>query len=70
MPLADFDVFRKIVFADPALLEDLYRAPDLPALMAKVIAAARDRGLEISEQDLHAVLNLNRRAWLERWIHQ
>lgn len=70
MPLADFDAFRQIVFADRALLEDLRQAPDLPALMAKVIAAARERGLDISEQDLQAVANFNRRAWLERWIYQ
>ena len=70
MSLADFDQFRQIVFRDAALLAELRRAPDLPALMAQVVAAARERGLEVSKQDLEAVANLNWRAWLERWLYQ
>ena len=70
MPLQDFDQFRRIVFGDPALLDQLLQAPDLPSLMAAVIAAARDRGLDVTAEDLQAVANTNRRAWLERWLYQ
>jgi hypothetical protein len=70
MPLPDFEAFREIVFNDPVLLDDLRDASDLPTLMEKVMAEARARGLEISEQDLHAVANFNRRTWLERWLYQ
>jgi hypothetical protein len=70
MPLADFDKFCQIVFSDAALLAELRRAPDLPALIAHVVSTARERGLELSEQDLQAVANRNWRAWLERWLYQ
>ena len=42
--------------------------PDLPALLARVRELARERGLELSEQELQDVVNANRRSWLERWI--
>ena len=70
MSLRDFEAFREIVFADAALLDDLRHTADLPALMEKVITEARARGLDISTQDLQAIANANRRAWLERWISQ
>ena len=40
------------------------------ALFERVLALGRERGYELSEHDLRAVVNANRRAWLERWIHQ
>jgi len=70
MALEDFDQLREIVCNDPALLDRLRNVPDLPALMDAVIAAGRERDLEISSEDLHAVANVNRRSWLERWLHQ
>jgi ribosomal protein S18 acetylase RimI-like enzyme len=69
-PMQAFDQFRDLVFSDPALLRQLRQAPDLPALMAMVIAAAGERGLQLSEADLQAAVNANRRSWFERWVHQ
>jgi hypothetical protein len=65
-----FPIFLETVLNDAALREELLQAPDLPALFARVLALARERGLEISEEELQAVVNANRRSWLERWTDQ
>jgi hypothetical protein len=70
MSLAAFQQFEQEVFQDPALVEELSAASSLPELMAKVINVGRERGFEITEEDLGVVVNANRRAWLERWLHQ
>jgi hypothetical protein len=65
-----FPTFLAIVLDDAALRDDLLQAPDLPALFAKVLAHGRARGIEISEEELQAVVNANRRSWIERWTGQ
>jgi hypothetical protein len=65
-----FPTFLEMVLNDTALRDELLKAPDQPALFARVLALARERGLEISEEDLRAVANANRRSWLERWTDQ
>lgn len=56
-----------MVLNDAGLRDELLQAPDLPALFARVLALARERGIELSEEELQAVVNANRRSWLERW---
>ena len=70
MSLAAFQQFEQAVFQDAALLEALRTTATLPELLAKVIAMGRERGLEITEEDLRIVANANRRAWLQRWLEQ
>jgi hypothetical protein len=70
MSLAAFQQFEQAVFRDPALVKELSGASSLPELMAKVIATGRERGFELTEEDLGVVVNANRRAWLERWVEQ
>lgn len=70
MAIQDFLQFRSIVLGDAALQEELRAAPDEAALFERVLALGRERGYELSGQDLRAVVDANRRAWLERWIHQ
>ena len=70
MAIQDFLQIRTIVLNDAALQEDLRAAPDEAALFERVLALGWERGYELSEQDLRAVVDANRRAWLERWIHQ
>jgi hypothetical protein len=62
-----FSSFLVMVLSDSALRDELLSAPDLPALLALAIATARDRGIELSKEELQTVVNANRRAWLERW---
>jgi len=68
--MLDFSQFRLLVLSDQALQEELRAIPDAAPLFAKVLALGRERGYDFSEQDLHAVANANRRAWLERWLDQ
>lgn len=65
-----FPAFLGMVLDDAALRDDLLKAPDLPALVARVVTLARERGLAVSEEELRAVVNANRRSWLERWTGQ
>ena len=70
MAIQDFLQIRMLVLSDSALQEELRAAPDEAALFEKVLALGRERGCEVTEDDLRAVINANQRAWLERWIHQ
>jgi len=70
MAIQDFLKIRTIVLGDAALQEELRAAPDEAALFERVLALGRERGYELSGQDLRVVVDANRRAWLERWIHQ
>jgi len=65
-----FPSFLAMVLSDAALRDELLQAPGLPALMALVRERGRERGVEMSEEELHAVVNTNRRSWLERWTDQ
>lgn len=59
--------FFLAVLEDPALRAELLDAPDLAALFALVLRRAGERGIALSEQELHAAVLANRRSWLERW---
>ena len=68
--MPDFPALLIMVLNDAGLRDELLQAPDLPALFARTIALARERGIELSEEELQAVVNANRRSWLERWTGQ
>jgi hypothetical protein len=70
MSIQNFLPIRMAVLHDAALQEQLRAAPDEAALFAMVLALGRERGYEFSKEDLRAVVNANRRAWLERWLYQ
>ena len=59
-----------MVLGDAALRDELLAAPDLSALMAMVRERGRERGVEISEEELREVVNTNRRSCVERWTDQ
>lgn len=65
-----FPTFLAMVLDDAGLRDQLLEASDLPALFARVLTVARERGIELSEAELQAVVNANRRSWLERWSDQ
>jgi hypothetical protein len=66
----NFDEFRESVMTDPALLKSLLACESDAALFAAVQTAGRQRGFELTETEFTAIINANRRRWLERWIHQ
>jgi len=65
-----FSSFLVLVLNDAELRDELLNIPALPALLARVLERARERGIELSGQELQTVLNANRRSWLERWTDQ
>jgi hypothetical protein len=65
-----FPSFLMMVLSDAALREEMLAAPDLPTLMALVRERGRERGIEMSEEELRGVVNTNRRSWVERWTDQ
>jgi pantoate kinase len=62
-----FSDFLVMLLNDAALRDELLRAPDLATLMARTQELARERGIELAPDELQAVVNQNRRSWLERW---
>jgi len=67
-PAAPFDAFRKIVLAEPLLLEQLRATPDVPSFIALVREMARVHGFQFSVEDVQAALRASQQAWIERWI--
>jgi hypothetical protein len=65
--MSGFPSFLVMVLSDAGLRDELLKAPDLPSLFARALAFASERGIQLSEEDLRAVVNANRRSWLERW---
>jgi hypothetical protein len=65
--MGGFTAFLVIVLGDAALRDELRQAPDLAALFAMVMARSRERGIELTQEELQAVVNMNHRSWLERW---
>jgi hypothetical protein len=59
---------RRLVLGDVSLQQELRQAPDQESLFRIVVALGRDRGYEISEQDLEDAVRMHTRAWLERWL--
>ena len=70
MAIEDFLPIRQEVLTDPALQERLRAAPDEAALFEAVLELGRERGHKFTEPDLRAVVDANRRAWLQRWLYQ
>jgi hypothetical protein len=68
--IQNFLPIQVAVLGDAGLQEQLRAAPDEAALFERVLALGRERGCEFSAEDLRAVVNANRRAWLERWLYQ
>jgi hypothetical protein len=68
MSRTGFDQVFQLVHSDPAVREEMLKARDLDALFATVLKLAKERGFDLEQQDLTAVANANRRAWLERWL--
>jgi hypothetical protein len=67
-PAAPFDAFRKIVLADPLLLEQLRATPDVPSFIALVREMARVHGFQFTDEDVQGALRASQQAWIERWL--
>jgi hypothetical protein len=68
-PPAPLAQFRQIVFADPALQQELRRAPDRAAFVRMVVERGQQRGCALDPAMVDAALDEANRAWLlRRWI--
>jgi hypothetical protein len=63
-----FESFRRVVLADPALQARLRAIPDWPTFVAAAVDAAVERGIGLTEADILGARTEARRSWLERWI--
>jgi len=62
--------FQAIVFADPALLQELRRAPDRASFVDLVVKRSRERGCALDPAVIEATLDAAAHAWLLRWIER
>jgi ribosomal protein S18 acetylase RimI-like enzyme len=63
-----FERVSQLILSDSSLRDRLLEAADLPTLFGMVLAVGEERGYELQEQELQAIVNANRRSWFERWI--
>jgi hypothetical protein len=70
MAIQDFLSIRAVVLSDVRLQEQMRAAPDEAAIFDMALTLGRALGYAVSEEDLRAVVNINRRGWLERWLYQ
>ncbi|HEX3718933.1 MAG TPA: hypothetical protein VH595_13270 [Verrucomicrobiae bacterium] len=60
--------FRRLVLADPQLLEKLRKNSDLNTFITLTVRLGAERGCIFTADQVRAALQESRRAWLERWI--
>ncbi len=64
----DLAAFVELVVADPDAWPALQGIESRDEFCSAVVAAAADRGLDVTEDDVTSGLVATRRAWLERWV--
>lgn len=65
-PDSDFEQFRELVFADPALQARLLTARDPQALFHLTTSEGRERGFTFTAADVEVAYRSGKRAWIER----
>jgi hypothetical protein len=66
---SQLEQFRNIVFADPALQQELWCAPDRASFVRLVVERGRQHGCALDPAMVEAALADASRAWLmRRWI--
>lgn len=68
MPADDLARLRDLVFADPALQRRLLATTDRQEFVARVVALAAERGLDLTKREVDDALTERRREWYSRWI--
>jgi hypothetical protein len=65
---APLEKFRAIVFADPALQQELRAAADRASFVALTAARAAECGCALAAADIEAALDAGARAWMRQRI--
>ncbi|MGO8835826.1 MAG: Nif11-like leader peptide family natural product precursor [Limisphaerales bacterium] len=60
--------FSQMVLADRQLHEQLRTTADLESFIALAVRLGRERGCELTAEEIRAAVQERRRAWFERWI--
>ncbi|HWD94752.1 MAG TPA: hypothetical protein VG938_20655 [Verrucomicrobiae bacterium] len=60
--------FGQLVLADRELLDQLRATPDAKTFASLAVRLGAARGCDFTAVVVEAVLNEQRRAWLERWL--
>ncbi len=64
----DFERFRELVIAEPALRKALLDISDSDEFISLAIRLGQNHGCKLSVCELQAALDTGRRSWLERTI--
>lgn len=65
--VTEFGRFREMVFADRELQDELMAETNTDAFVAAVSRLARERGCDVSVDDVRQEMRASRLAWLERF---
>lgn len=68
MSRENFEKFRQIVLEDLSLQNQLNEIERRDEFIERVVDLARERKIEITNDDVAAALSESRRAWLEKWV--
>jgi hypothetical protein len=68
--LPPLEQFRTIVFADPALQQELRQTPDRAGFVKLVLDRAHERGCPLTTAAIEAALDAAARDWMLRWIER
>jgi hypothetical protein len=63
-----FARFRTAVFGEPELEQRLQAADDWDAFTVAAVAAAAQRGIELTTDELEVVRRQEQLRWLARWV--
>jgi hypothetical protein len=63
-----FEEFRQRVLAAPAALERLRQTDGIEEFVATTIKEAREMGISLTQEEVHAALRTARRDCIERWV--
>ena len=66
--MEQFERFRSLVLADPALEERLRSLPDWPSFIQAAVGAAAEREIPLVADDVLIARAAAIRAWRERWV--
>jgi hypothetical protein len=68
VPADDLARLRELVLADPALQRRLLATAGRQEFVARVVALAAERGLDLKNREVDDALTERRREWYSRWI--
>lgn len=63
-----FEAFRQLVLQDLAIQAKLRNVADREFFITQVVALGQEHGYPFTAEDVVQAMQVNRRAWLERWI--